>query len=160
AFIDSVNADPDVSFVMHVGDIHSGSQYCTEAYDRTIFGLWTAFADPLIYTPGDNEWSDCHKVKEGGGSYSATTGQINFVRSPDGNPVDYANGDPIANLDLVRSIFFSHPGQALGGGRKFVLTQRLLFDPRHPSDAKYVENVMWVDNRVVFVTINLPGGSN
>ena len=33
-----------------------------------------------------------------------------------GNPVDYADGDPIANLDLVRSIFFADPGYALGGG--------------------------------------------
>ena len=30
AFIDNVNADPDVSIVLHVGDIHSGKQYCTE----------------------------------------------------------------------------------------------------------------------------------
>ena len=31
AFIDAVNADPEVSAVVHVGDIHSGKQYCTEA---------------------------------------------------------------------------------------------------------------------------------
>ena len=29
AFIASINADPDVSLVMHAGDIHSGKQYCT-----------------------------------------------------------------------------------------------------------------------------------
>ena len=160
AFIDSVNADPDVSLVLHVGDIHSGSQYCTESYDRSVLGLWAAFDDPLIYTPGDNEWADCNKAKEGGGSYNATTGQIDFVLGPDGNPVNYAAGDPVANLDLIRSIFFSRPGQALGGGRKFVLSQRLFFDRRHPSDVKYVENVIWEQDRVVFVTINLPGGSN
>ncbi len=43
AFIDAVNADPDVSLVIHVGDIHSGKQYCTEAYDRAVLGLWDAF---------------------------------------------------------------------------------------------------------------------
>src|SRR5689334_8549031 len=36
AFIRTVNADPDVTGVVHVGDIHSGKQYCTEAYDRQI----------------------------------------------------------------------------------------------------------------------------
>ena len=41
-FIDSINADPDVSEVLHVGDIHSGKQFCTEAYDRSIFDLWTS----------------------------------------------------------------------------------------------------------------------
>src|SRR5262245_57351454 len=32
AFIANINADPDVQLVMHVGDIHSGKQYCTAAY--------------------------------------------------------------------------------------------------------------------------------
>src|SRR5215470_12785978 len=76
AFIDSVNADPQVSIVAHVGDIHSGKQFCTEGYDRSIAQLWTRYDDPLVYTPGDNEWSDCHKVGEGGGAYNPVTGQI------------------------------------------------------------------------------------
>ena len=29
-----------------------------------------------------------------------------------------------------------------------------------PSDAEYVENVMWEQLQVLFVTINVPGGSN
>src|SRR5207248_1005895 len=73
AFIDSINADTDVDLVMHVGDIHSGKQYCTAEYDLAIFNLWTAFHSPLVYTPGDNEWSDCHKKAEGGGLYDSTT---------------------------------------------------------------------------------------
>src|SRR2546423_8610079 len=64
AFIDSINADSAVDLVMHVGDIHSGKQYCTEEYDVSIFNMWTAFHSPLVYTPGDNEWSDCHKVAQ------------------------------------------------------------------------------------------------
>jgi len=160
AFIDSINADPNVSLVLHVGDIHSGKQYCTQAYDQTIFDLWTRFADPVIYTPGDNEWSDCHKAAEGGGTYNKTTGQIDYVFDGAGNPVDYAKGDPIANLELVRSIFFPRPGHAIGGRHKRVLSQAELPNWVHPSDAKFVENVLWVQSRVVFVTINLPGGSN
>jgi len=160
AFIAAVNADPDVSLVLQVGDIHSGKQFCTEAYDRTIFDLWRAFSDPLVYTPGDNEWADCHKAAEGGGTYNASTGQIDFVLDAAGSPVDYAKGDPLANLALVRSIFFAGPGVALGGGGKPLLTQARAFDPAHPSDAAFVENVMWEDARVLFVTINLPGGSN
>jgi hypothetical protein len=148
AFIESINADPKVDLVLHVGDIHSGKQYCTEAYDRTIFDLWTTFKNPLIYTPGDNEWADCHKSGEGG-----------HVRA-DGNPVDYADGDPIANLNLIRSIFFAHPGYSLGGRNKRVLTQAQNYDPLHPADANYVENVMWEQSKVLFVTINIPGGSN
>ena len=161
AFIDSVNADPDVSTVIHVGDIHSGKRYCTEAYDRSIYDLWTRFADPLVYTPGDNEWTDCHKPGEGGGTYNATTGQIDYVTDPaTGLPRDYAQGDPVANRQLVRSIFFAHPGQTLGGGDLRVLSQAQVADPAHPADAQFVENVMWQRNRTLFVTLDVPGGSN
>lgn len=160
AFIDSINGDPKVDLVLHVGDIHSGKQFCTEAYDRAVFELWKAFKDPLIYTPGDNEWTDCNKAGEGGGTYNKTTHAIDYVRDSSGALVDYAGGDPIANLELIRSIFFSQPGYSLGGRSKRVLTQAQHFDPAHPSDAKYVENVIWEQSKTVFVTINLPGGSN
>ena len=160
AFIDRVNVDPAVSAVVHVGDIHSGSQYCTEAYDRQIAGLWTRFADPLVYTPGDNEWSDCHKKKEGGGVYNASTGQIDYVLGADGQPVDYAKGNPVANLALVRSIFFPSAGSTLGSGTLRTVSQAQAYDPAHPADAQYIENVMWQRKGVVFVTVNIPGGSN
>jgi hypothetical protein len=160
AFIDSINNDPEVDLVLHVGDIHSGKQYCTAAYDAQVFDLWQSFKDPLIYTPGDNEWTDCHKPAEGGGAYSSSARQINYVLDASGQPVDYAKGDPIANLELVRSIFFPEPGQTLGGRKKRVLSQALNYDPSRPTDAKYVENVMWEQSQVLFVVINLPGGSN
>jgi len=160
AFVESINADGTVDLVIHVGDIHSGKQFCTEEYDRSIYDLWRAFKDPLVYTPGDNEWADCHKAAEGGGTYDAATGRIDYVLDASGSPVDYANGDPIANLDLIRSIFFPNPGSTLGGRKKQVLSQAQQFDPSHPSDGKYVENVIWEQSKVLFVTINLPGGSN
>jgi hypothetical protein len=149
AFIDSVNSDPQVRLVMHVGDIHSGKQYCTQSYDQSVFDLWTRFKDPLVYTPGDNEWTDCHKSGEGGN-----------LTDSQGNPVDYANGNPVANLALIRSIFFPSPGLTLGGRKKQVVSQADAYDPAHPSDANYVENVMWEQSKTLFVTVNVPGGSN
>ena len=149
SFIDSINADPKVDLVLHVGDIHSGKQYCTQAYDQAVSDLWTRYRDPLVYTPGDNEWADCHKSAEGGN-----------LKDADGNDIDFDNGNPSANLDLVRSIFFPNPGVTLGGRKKQVISQAQSFDPAHPSDAKYVENVMWEQSEVLFVTLNIPGGSN
>lgn len=160
AFIQSINADRDVRLVLHVGDIHSGKQFCTEAYDRAVFNLWSAFERPLIFSPGDNEWTDCHKPAQGGGTFNATTGQIDFVLDASGNPVDFANGDPLANLALVRSIFFPRPGWSLGKHPRRVRSQAQHFDHRHPADAAFVENVMWEASDVLFVAINLPGGSN
>jgi hypothetical protein len=159
AFIAAINADSDVSLVLHVGDIHSGKEYCTNAYDQAILSQWKAFADPLVYTPGDNEWADCHKVKEGGGAYNATTGAIDYVKDASGNPVDYANGDPAANLALVRTTFFPAPGQSQGAAMA-VHSQAQEFDAVFPSDKKYIENVWWEKSGVLFVTLNLPGGSN
>jgi hypothetical protein len=157
AFIAALNADADVSVVLHVGDIHSGKEYCTEAYDRTIAAQWSTFKFPVVYTPGDNEWADCHKVKQGGGSYTA--GAISLLKDAAGNLLSYVGGDPIANLQLVRSIFFPTPGKTAGVAVD-VHTQAKEFDAAYPADAAYVENVWWMKSKVLFLTLNVPGGSN
>ena len=159
AFITAINSDQDVSLVLHTGDIHSGKEYCTQAYDASIFSQWSAFKAPLVYTPGDNEWTDCHKKKEGGGAYNATTGAIDYVLDASGNWVNYAGGDPMANLDLVRSIFFSSPGKTLGGSMA-VHSQAVEFNAANPTDSAYAENVWFEKSGVMFVTMNIPGGSN
>jgi hypothetical protein len=134
AFIQTINNDNDVSLVFHVGDIHSGKQTCSFAYDQAVYDMWTAFRSPLVYTPGDNEWMDCHKAKEGG--YS-----------------------PLDNLGYVREIFFANPGKTIAV-EKALVTQAQSFDANYPSDAEYVENVLWEQSGVVFVSVNVPGGSN
>jgi hypothetical protein len=139
-------------------DVAAGA--APSATDRSIYQLWTAYTKPLVYTPGDNEWTDCHKSGEGGGTYNPTTGQINYVLDSSGSPVDYAGGNPLANLALVRSIFFAEPGQTLGSGTMEVTSQADVYDPHHQTDAQFVENVIWVQGGLVFVTINVPGGSN
>ena len=146
AFIDTINADQSVQAVVHVGDIHSGSEPCTAAYDHSIYNFWTAFDKPLIYTPGDNEWSDCTKAKEEPGSDND-----NVVTHPD---------LPLENLALLRQIFFADPGWTLGQHAMQVTSQANAYDPAHPTDAQYAENVMWEQSKTVFVTINVPGGSN
>jgi hypothetical protein len=72
--INSVNSDRDVSRVIHVGDIHSGSFACTSAgilppiptsnpgWNQAIYYDFQQFKVPFVYTPGDNEWTDCHKT--------------------------------------------------------------------------------------------------
>jgi hypothetical protein len=146
--INSVNADSTVRLVLHVGDIHSGSAPCTSAgilppiatsnpgWNQSIYASFQQFKAPFIYTPGDNEWTDCHKSKAG------------------------SAGDPLKELASVRSLFFARPGHSLGLTDKRVMTQSQNFDPAYPADAQYVENTMWEDNHVVFVTVNMPGSNN
>jgi len=160
AFIGRINADADVSLVVHAGDIHSGKEYCTQAYDTTVFNQWKAFRTPLIYTPGDNEWADCHKAGEGGGSYNAVTGAVKYVTDTSGNQVDYKGGDPFENLKLIRSIFFATPGKTAGGSAMDVTTQAVQFDAANPADKDFAENVYTEKSRVLIATVNMPGGSN
>ena len=146
--IDSVNADPAVSLVLHVGDIHSGSMPCTSAgilppiatsdpgWNQRIYARFQQFRAPVIYTPGDNEWTDCHKAKE------------------------KSAGDPLKELAAVRSLFFARPGHSLGLTDMRVLSQAEMPDTAHPKDAQFVENVMWHDGGVVYVTLNVPGSNN
>jgi hypothetical protein len=145
--VDSVNSDRRVSLVMHVGDIHSGSMPCTSAgilppiatsnpgWNQAVFHTFQQFSDPVVYTPGDNEWADCHKSKQ------------------------FSAGAPLKELASVRSLFFAKPGVTLGREMD-VLSQAEYFDPAFPADAQFVENVRWVASKVMFVTLNIPGGSN
>ena len=48
-----------LAFTVHDGDIKDGPVPCHQAiYDETL-RLFNRFGHPLIYTPGDNEWTDC-----------------------------------------------------------------------------------------------------
>ena len=158
-FISAINADSEVSLVAHIGDTHAGKQFCTLEYNKTISEHWAAFKKPLVYTPGDNEWMDCHKAKQGGGSYNKATGTIDYLVDASGKFIDYAKGNPIANLEMVRSTFFAKPGQTLGAPMA-VHTQAVEYNPAHPMDKAFVENVWWEKAGVLFVTLNIPGGSN
>ena len=159
AYISALNADKELFATMHVGDIHSGKEYCTENYNRAIYTQWADFKMPLIYSPGDNEWTDCHKIKEGGGVYNAITNQIDYKVDEAGKWVGYEGGDPVKNLDLVRSIFYPKVGQTLGSAMK-VHSQAQEYDLAFPADRAYVENVWFEKTNVLFVTLNVPGGSN
>ncbi len=143
----SVNA-ADVDLIVHVGDIHSGSMPCTSAgilpalatanpgWNQAVFHAFQQFDAPLVYTPGDNEWSDCHKTKQ------------------------FKSGAPLKELASVRELFFAKPGATLGRHEMKVSTQAQKYDPAFPADSQFVENVMWRRSGVQFATFNIPGGSN
>ena len=82
-----INKEP-VNFTIHVGDIKSGSTLCSDDMFAQVYSQFMAFEKPLIYTPGDNEWTDCHRKNNG--------------------PFD-----PIERLNKIRSLFFSS-NQSLG----------------------------------------------
>jgi hypothetical protein len=87
ALIDVGNSlEPD--FMVHVGDIKGGGAPCTEEAYRTVLELLQRSDPPLIYTPGDNEWTDCRRKSAG-------------------------RYDPVERLSLLRNMFFPS-GRSLG----------------------------------------------
>lgn len=130
ALVDAVNADPQVSLVLHAGDIKSGSASCDDARFADLRRLYDTFADPFVLTPGDNDWTDCHRTAAGG----------------------YL---PTERLEALRRVFFPRPGRTIGGRPAPVLSQAV--DPRH---GPYRENVLFVRAGVVFSTVHVVGSEN
>jgi glycerophosphoryl diester phosphodiesterase len=64
--VTDVNEDPRVRAVVHLGDIKNGSSTCDDARLERLRDLFATFDDPFVYTPGDNEWTDCHRAAAGG----------------------------------------------------------------------------------------------
>lgn len=108
--IDAVNHDSKVRLVAHVGDIKSGSTTCTDERFAAVRAAFATFKDPLVYTPGDNEWTDCHRANNGG-------------------------YDPLERLDAIRALFFAEPGSTLGGR-----TRRVEFQPSYVENVRWIES--------------------
>jgi hypothetical protein len=130
-----INADPQVSLVMHLGDIKNGSSQCSTAYFEQIRADFNQFADPFVYTPGDNEWTDCHRANNG--SYWPAGAVLNGDTRP-------------ARLAEIHRIFFDHPGWTLGQSPMRVDSQ----------GGRLAENVLWNQSRVEFGNLNVPGSNN
>jgi predicted phosphodiesterase len=55
--------NPD--FIVHVGDFKSGSSLCSTEYFEKMHAYFETIQPPFIYTPGDNEWTDCNRKAAG-----------------------------------------------------------------------------------------------
>ena len=126
-----INADKP-AFAIHIGDMISGSIACSnEILERSARQL-EALEAPLVYTPGDNEWTDCHRARGGG-------------------------FDPLERLAKVRALMFPNPGRTLGKMQMSVESQGLVMKERF---APYVENVRFSKNGVQFATLHVVGSNN
>jgi len=54
------------AFAVHVGDIKSGSSLCSDEAYEDIRDVFRTAPLPLVFVPGDNEWTDCHRRSNGG----------------------------------------------------------------------------------------------
>jgi hypothetical protein len=86
----------DLTTVISVGDIFW--RPCTDEMYRHTLTQFNGLRHPVVYTPGDNEWFDCHEA--GSGSYR-----------------------PQERLRRLREIFFAQPGQSFGRRRIALASQ-------------------------------------
>ena len=89
--IEAVNAEGP-ALVLHVGDL--GSKVCTDEALNTSLAAMGRFTMPVVYTPGDNEWTDCHE----------------------------SGVDPLPRLSRVRQLFF--PSDQSLGRRTVAVTRQ------------------------------------
>jgi hypothetical protein len=128
--VKQINRQRKVKWVIHTGDIKSGGTECSDElfYDR--LDRYNAFKKPFIYTPGDNEWTDCHRVNAG----------------------EY---QPLERLAKLREVFFPNPGETIGGRTMSVETQAWT-----EGYEEFPENVRWSKHGVIFAALHVVGSNN
>ena len=76
ALIDDINASK-VAFTVFDGDIKDGSSVCSNQQYSDAIVRFNSFKKPMVYIPGDNEWTDCHRTNNG--SYNNLE-RLNYIR--------------------------------------------------------------------------------
>ena len=118
----------DLEWLVHVGDIvwSPGSDKALQKRRSQLDALDL----PVVYTPGDNEWTDRYKARG-------------------------SSGDPLDHLDALRRIFFDDPHNSVGG-RPMPLTSQA----SSGEFAGFPENAMWQRGGFVFATLHIVGSWN
>lgn len=136
--------DSDLEFVLHVGDIKSRGEACSNTLLLDRLEMLDRSRNPLVYTPGDNEWTDCGWI----------------------DPNDpYAPGTPLDRLHWLRTQVYHHP-ESLGARRMRVEQQRQMITQLSVTDSnglhqpRLPENMRWRIGSLQFCTIHVVGSNN
>jgi len=119
------------AFTIHVGDVKGSFTPCSDAELQRALDQLQTFDGALVYTPGDNEWTDCHRPAAGG-------------------------FDPRERLAKLRTMFFAQPGKSLGKAPMNIESQAVAM----PAFSAYVENSRFSRNDVQFIGIHSVGSNN
>ena len=124
-----------LAFTVHDGDLKAGGTRCDDIVYTDSLSYFNALKAPAMFTPGDNDWTDCDRTSAG--AYS-----------------------PRERLDLERKMFFS-TSYSLGQRRmrQEVQTAQLCVGVS-ASLVPCVENRRWTVGSVTYVTLNVPGSCN
>ncbi|MBL4681569.1 MAG: hypothetical protein JKY88_12710 [Pseudomonadales bacterium] len=146
------------AFSIHVGDTWGGV-YCSEENHLWVKEWFQKYDHPVLYTPGDNEWTDCRKqdlLDAYKKMLAKTASKEDMMLLQQSQSFENSfNGiefeDSLASLNLIRKIFFSE-SYSLGEKKIPVLQQSKVSD-----FISMAENLRWQKDNVVFATVNVPG---
>src|SRR5260221_9001147 len=132
ALLADVN-NANVAFSVFDGDLKAGGDgACTDSLYTTAIAGFNSLERPLVWLPGDNDWTDCW------GRYGPGTGGF----------------DPLERLAHERQVFDS-TDQSLG---QHTLT--LQRESSEPAYAKFSENVRWTYGPVLYIGLNVQGSND
>lgn len=129
ALIAEINRRAPV-FTFHLGDTKSGLDPCSDQLLLEQRDFMDSFASALVYIPGDNEWTDCHRLLAG--AY-----------------------DPLDRLRFIRMHYFP---TAKSLGRQPIRLERQA--DVMPGFEPFVENSRFRHEAVWFVTAHVVGSNN
>ena len=160
ALIATINkAQP--AFSIHVGDTW-GANVCSDAEQNKVLATFGKYEQPIVYTPGDNEWVDCRKPEVlaaylrfvGGAATPADLALLGKARGFEDSFTLGSYDDGLDRLAAIRRIFFAKPASL--GKRPLPLTRQADVSPFKDM----VENARWEHGGVLFATVNMPGSNN
>lgn len=133
----------NLAFTAHNGDLKAGSSTdgsvtpttCSNALYTQSLGYFNALKAPAVFTPGDNDWTDCDRPSNGGFNSRE-------------------------RLDYEREVFFS-TNYSLGQHRlaQEVQTAALCLNANNTA-VPCVENRRWTLGKVTYATLNIQGSCN
>src|SRR5882757_6961559 len=132
----------ELAFTVHDGDLKAGNgapgsvtpTTCVDALYTQALGYFNSLKAPAIFTPGDNDWTDCDRASNGGFS-------------------------SLERLDHERALFFSTPF-SLGQHRLHQQVQTAPLCLGVSGMVPCVENRRWTLGGVTYATINIQGSCN
>ncbi len=156
--IDDMNSQ-NLAFTAHDGDLRQGSGSPNCADNSIYMNAAIYFASlraPAIFTPGDNDWTDCDRLSLGVDGRNSlqeldheravffntpyTLGQTQFLQEVQATPLCKGFGSANGNS---------------GAGSDVTKTQTATY-----KDVPCVENRRWIVGTVIYATINIQGSCN
>jgi hypothetical protein len=160
----------NLAFTAHDGDLKGGNSIpgsvihttcANELYSQAL-GYFDSLKAPAVFTPGDNDWTDCDRP-------SNKPDQSKDGTAQEEHPKDGPVFNSLERLDYERSLFFSgtYATSTFGQHRMHQAVQGVTVGVDHTPclgfsqpNVPCVENRRWTYRGVTYATINIQGSCN